>query len=102
MPRTWPEAFTSEPPESPGSMPALISMSPDRFSEFPPPSSLAVMDWLRAVIEPPAVLGVPPVPPAFPMPTTDWPTAAAAVEVVTVWSPLALTSFTTATSPVRS
>ena len=35
MPSTWPEALTSEPPESPGSMPALISMRPDRVLRVP-------------------------------------------------------------------
>src|ERR1039458_6707120 len=60
MPMTWPEVPTSGPPESPGWMPALISMSPDRFSALPPPLSLAVMDWSVAITEPPAALGVQP------------------------------------------
>ena len=89
MPMTWPEVLTSEPPESPGWMPALVSIRPVRFSELPPPSSLAVIDWFRAVIDPPAALGVPPVPPALPTPTTAWPTAAVPVLVETVCSPLA-------------
>ncbi len=83
-------------------MPALISMRPLRFSALPPPSSLAVMDWSRAVIEPPAALGVPPVPPALPTPTMAWPTDAASLAVVTVWRPLAPDSLMTAMSPVRS
>ena len=54
---TWLEAFTNGPPESPGWIGALISMSPVRLSAFAPPLSLAVIDWSSAVIEPPAVLG---------------------------------------------
>ena len=92
IPMTWPWALTSEPPESPGWMPALTSISPLRFSALPPPWSLAVMDWSRAVIEPPAALGVPPVPPALPTPTTASPTAAVALLVEMVCRPLALDS----------
>ena len=101
MPMTWADEFTSEPPESPGWMSALVSMRPVRFSELPPLSSLAVIDWLRATTDPPALLGVPPVPPALPTPTTASPTEACE-SVVTVWRPLAPVSCTTATSPVRS
>ena len=73
-----------------------------RFSELPPPLSLAVIDWPRAVTEPPAELGVPPAPPALPTPTTPWPTVAEAWAIGAVCSPLAPTSWMTATSPVRS
>ena len=47
MPTTCPTALTSEPPESPGWMSQFVSMSPVRFSELPPPLSLAVIDWLE-------------------------------------------------------
>ncbi len=55
-------------------MSALVSMRPLNCSEVPSPSSLAVIDWLSAVTVPPAALGVPPVPPALPTPTTCSPT----------------------------
>src|SRR6202020_275296 len=61
-------------------MSAFTWMSPDSCSLAPSRSSPAVMDWLRAVMEPPALLGVPPVPPALPMATTDSPTAALELE----------------------
>jgi len=38
----------------------LVWMSPVNCSEEPPLSSLAVIDWLRAVTLPAAALGVPP------------------------------------------
>ena len=75
-PRTWPEVLTSAPPESPGWMSALVSMRPLSCSDVPSPWSLAVIDWLSAVTVPPAALGVPPVPPALPTPTTSSPTEA--------------------------
>ena len=49
-------------------------MSPVSCSVLLEDSSDAVMDWSRAVTVPAAVLGVPPVPPAFPIPTTACPT----------------------------
>jgi len=52
---------------------ALTSMRPPKFSGLPPSCSVAVIDWSRAFTEPPATLGVPPTPPAFPMPTTASP-----------------------------
>src|SRR5437763_15874025 len=76
MPMTWPEALTNDPPESPGWMLALTSISPDSCSLVPPSSSPAVIDWLSAVIDPPALVGVPPLPPALPTATTGSPTAA--------------------------
>ena len=53
---------------------ASIWMSPCSVSGSSP-SPLAVMVWLTAVMLPPTALGVPPVPPALPMPTIDAPTA---------------------------
>ena len=46
MPSTWPEVFTSAPPESPGWMSAFVSMSPLSCSLVPSPESCAVIDWL--------------------------------------------------------
>ena len=68
----------------------------------PSAASLAVIDWLKAVTDPPAVAGVPPVPPALPIPTTASPTETDEVLVVTVWRPDAPFSWMTATSSVRS
>ena len=82
---------------------AFVSIRPLSCSDVPSPWSLAVMDWLRAVTVPPAALGVPPVPPAFPMPTTSWPTEALdELPRFAVVRPDALWSCSTATSPVRS
>ena len=56
-----------------------------------------------AVIVPPAALGVPPVPPALPTPTTSSPTDAVdEFPSVAVWRPEALWSASTAMSCVRS
>jgi len=83
-------------------MSALLSMRPLSCSELAP-SSLAVIDWLRAVTEPVAVLGVPPVPPALPMPTMASPTLTDdELPRLTVVSPEAFFNWRTATSPVTS
>ena len=92
MPMTWPEVSTSEPPESPGWMSALVSMRPVRFSALPPLSSLAVMDWLGRSPSPRPCWGSRRRRRRCPMPTTASPTAAAPVLVETVWRPLALVS----------
>ena len=76
MPMTTPRIVTSGPPESPGWIGALVWMSPESCSDVPLDWSDAVIDWFRAVMVPAAVLGVPPAPPALPMPITDWPTEA--------------------------
>ena len=55
---------------------ALVSIKPDSCSLPPLSSSFAVIPWSRAVIEPPALVGVPPVPPALPIATTACPTEA--------------------------
>ena len=73
MATTLPKRLTSGPPESPGWMSQLVSMRSVSFSEVPSPASLAVIDWPSAVTEPPATLGVPPTPPALPMPITPSP-----------------------------
>ncbi len=74
MPMTWPLVSTRAPPESPGWMSAFTWIRPVSCSLVPSPSSVAVMDWSRAVTVPPALLGVPPTPPALPRPTTPSPT----------------------------
>ena len=80
-------------------MSALVWMRPVSCSEDPSPSSLAVIDWLRAVTVPPAALGVPPVPPALPTPTTFSPTATLdELSMAAVCRPDALWSCRTATS----
>src|ERR1700712_2633728 len=90
MPTIWPLALYSGPPESPAWIGALLSIRPVRFSGFDPFSSLAVIDWLSAVTEPVAELGVPPTPPALPTAVTTSPTdTVAVVEIFAVCSPLA-------------
>ena len=74
IPTTRPWLSTSGPPESPGWMSASVWSRPDKRSLVPPNSSLAVIVWLRPVIEPSALEGVPPTPPAFPIPVTESPT----------------------------
>ena len=53
---------------------ALVPIIPVRFSTLPL-SSPACTDWFSPVICPPAADGVPPVPPALPIPTTASPVA---------------------------
>ena len=56
MPMT-PAELASGPPESPGTMSALVWIIPFRFSEaVEPPSSLAVMLWSSAVTWPGSAL----------------------------------------------
>ena len=103
MPTTWPAKLTSEPPESPGSIGALVSIIPVSCSELPEPSSLAVMDWLSAVTLPVTTDGWPPLPSAFPMATTLWPVLTVAeLPRLTVVRPEASCSCRTATSWVLS
>ncbi len=52
MPTTLPVALTRGPPESPGWMLASVWMRPVSCSALAPPSSLAVIVWLRAVTLP--------------------------------------------------
>src|SRR2546430_2001326 len=65
MPTTWPAALTSAPPESPGLISASDWIMPVSCSELVP-FSLAVIDWLRAVIWPSVTRGAPPRPRALP------------------------------------
>ncbi len=103
IPITWPAVSTKAPPESPGWTSALTWIRPDSCSLGPSRLSLAVIDWLRAVMEPPALLGVPPVPPALPIATTDSPTAALEESPrVAVFRPEAPCSWRTAMSWVES
>ena len=102
MPMT-PAELASGPPESPGTMSALVWIIPFRVSEaVEPPSSLAVMVWFSAVTWPGAVVMVP-WPSAFPMATTAFPTLTEAeLPIGTVVSPDAFRSWINATSPVWS
>ncbi len=103
MPITAPEASTSGPPESPGWTSAFTWIIPVSCSEVPEDSSLAVIDWFRAVTLPGAAVGVRPVPPALPMAVTGSPTLT--VDESPSWavdSPEALASWRTARSALRS
>ena len=71
---TLPLVSTSAPPESPGWIFAFTWIRPESCSLVPSKSSAAVIVWFRAPIEPPALDGVPPAPPALPTPTTASPT----------------------------
>ena len=71
IPTTWPAAFKSGPPESPGCTAAFVSIIPDRLS-LPPWSSLTVIPRPTPVTVPEAGRNEP-VPPAFPSAVTDWP-----------------------------
>ena len=103
MPITWPELFTSGPPESPDTMFASTSIRPVSVSEEPVASSLAVIDRLSAVTVPGATDGVPPVPPALPMPTTPSPALTFDESPIdAVASPEASRSWMTAMSSDRS
>jgi hypothetical protein len=73
MATTYAELSTRGPPESPGCNEASVWTSPESCSELSSTSSLAVMVWFRAVTFPVVTLGVPPVPPAFPMAVTACP-----------------------------
>src|SRR5215471_7055315 len=102
-PITWPCEFTSGPPESPAWMSAFVSIKPDSRSDELEPSSDAVIDWLSAVTAPAATDGVPPTPPALPMPTTLSPTRTVDESpVVAVVSPEAPDSCSTAMSWLAS
>ena len=73
MPITWPLMFASGPPESPGTICALVCSMPCSVSRpFALPSSLAVMVSFRPVIEP-MKGGAPPWPSALPSATTTSP-----------------------------
>ena len=98
MPTTAFDVFSSGPPESPGSMSASVWMRPVRSSGLLPSSSVAVMLLPSPVTWPGAALGVPPVPPALPTPTTSSPTETVPDAVLTVSIPDAPSSCTTATS----
>src|SRR5262249_4377991 len=74
IPTTLPSRSTSGPPESPGWMFAFTWIRFESCSLEPPNSSVAVIDWSSAVTDPPAYVGVDPVPPALPTPTTASPT----------------------------
>jgi len=103
IPMTCPALLTSEPPESPGWTSALTSMSPVNCSLVPPSSSLAVIGWFSAMIEPPAAVGVPPVPPALPIATTPSPTVAVEESpIFATFNPDAPCSCSTAMSCVAS
>ena len=101
MPMTSPFESTSGPPESPGWMPAFVSSSPVSRSELLP--SLAVIDLPRPVIVPVAAIGAPPAPPALPSAVTASPSCTFDESPrLTVWSPDAPFSCSTATSAARS
>ena len=104
IPTTCPAELTSGPPESPGSIGALDWIIPVSCSELvDDPSSLAVMDWLSATTLPDTTDGVPPLPSAFPMATTFWPTVTVDESPRgTVCRPDAFCSCSTATSLVLS
>ena len=104
IPMTWPAELTSGPPESPGWIGALVWISPVSCSELlAEPSSLAVMDWLSDVTLPVTTDGCPPLPSAFPMATTFWPTVTVEESPkVTVCRPDAFCSCSTAMSLVLS
>src|ERR1700677_3430240 len=99
MPTTWPYAFTREPPESPGSIGALLSIRPVSCSCAPDSSSEAVMDWSSPVTVPVATDGVPPLPSALPRATTVLPTATELeLPRLAMVRPEAFSSWITATS----
>ena len=103
MPMTCPAGLTSGPPESPGWMLAFVSSMPLSCSDELPSSSLAVIDWFRAVIVPAATDGVPPLPPALPSATTCSPEVTCdELPGDTVASPDAPCSCSTAMSSVLS
>ena len=102
MPTTSPWVLTSGPPESPGWMPALVWIRPWSRSALPADSSEAVMVLPVAVTLPVATDGVPPLPPALPSATTFWPLCTPEELRLTVCSPEAFTSWSTATSRVLS
>src|SRR5450631_2845092 len=103
IPSTWPELLTSDPPESPGCTSASTPIAPVSCSAAPVMSSLAVTDCWRPVIEPPAAVGVPPVPPALPTATIDSPTVAVEESPIdAVRRPEAPLSCSTATSSALS
>ena len=83
MPTTRPRLLTSGPPESPGSTPAFVSISPVSCSE-PPASSEAVIDLPRPVTVPVAEAMLP-VPPALPRAVTFAPTVSFAELIETVF-----------------
>src|SRR5579875_1378333 len=73
MPITWPAALASGPPESPGSIWALVCSIPCRVSDMPPPWSLAVIVRFSALMTPCATVDEPPCPSALPMARTGVP-----------------------------
>ncbi len=100
MPTTSPLVLTRGPPESPGWMPALVSISPLSCSALPADSSEAVMVRPVPVTLPVATDGVPPLPPALPSATTFWPLCTPEELRLTVVRPEAFCSWSTATSLV--
>jgi hypothetical protein len=83
MPTTSPWLLTSRPPESPGSIPAFVSISPVSCSA-PPCSSEAVIVLPRPVTVPAAELMLP-LPPALPRAVTLAPTVSFAELIETVF-----------------
>ena len=85
-------------------MDALVCSMPCSVSVFTPlPESLAVMVRFSAVMAPLVTVGLPPVPPAFPMATTPVPRFTLAESPTwTVLRPEAPCSLTSATSSVGS
>ena len=74
MPMTWPDALSSGPPESPGSMSAFVRIMPVRCSTEPVALVCASIAAPSAVMLPVATEGVPSLPSALPSATTFWPT----------------------------
>ena len=97
IPITRPAWFSSGPPESPGSIPAFVSTRLVSVS-LPPWSSLATICLWSPVTTPVATV-TPPRPPALPRATTAWPTFSFdELPSLTVFRPVAVVIWSTATS----
>jgi hypothetical protein len=97
MPTIVPAGSYSGPPESPGSTPASVRISPLSCSALLPSDSVAVIDWSSAVTVPPAARRVP-APPAFPTAVTTSSMVAGEEPSAAVASPEAFSRCRTATS----
>ena len=102
MPTILPAESYSGPPESPGSMPAFVSMRPCSDSEATVSSASVVMLWLSAVTVPAAARSFSP-PSALPTPVTASDVfTVAEPSIFAVVRPLAFCNCSTATSSVGS
>ncbi len=102
MPTTSPWSSYVAPPESPEMTSLLISIRPRSFSLVLPPWSRVVMCWSSAVTSPEAAVNVLAEPPASPTAMTASPTAAGVEAGCTTDRPVALSSWSTATSSLAS